>query len=476
MMDTIIKENGITFKELEKEIFGWICGIGREVTTELLERYDRHLMENRDSKAYRHKGLRTTTVKTVYGEVTYQRAIYETKNEDGTKRYAYLLDETLELENVGLISTNLAERLVTGITELSYRECARQISELTGQSISAMGVWNVIQALGETVLKEEKELAEANKKGKVHGEKEAPVLFEEIDGVYIKLQGRDRRKQKQDKAEMKVAIAYDGWKKEGKDRYRLDGKVVTAGFEKATEFHSIREAMIAREYDLDEAAVRLLNADGASWIKKVKDRSTVFQLDPFHKNKAIRENIPDKAAQEAVQELLEEKRIEEMFEYLEIYRSSLSDEGEIEKVTGLIRYYENNRDGLIPYEERGLELPKNPEGLEYRSMGTMENHVWSVIAKRMKHNHTSWSIRGGNNLSKILAKKCSGKLDEVTERLRKPLFEEEKIEEFKEAILSSVKAPKKDGKGYGYPVIGHLAGLENAARGDRRKLLAMAGY
>ena len=44
--------------------------------------------------------------------------------------------------------------------------------------------------------------------------------------------------------------------------------------------------------------------------------------------------------------------------------------------------------------------------------------MWSVIAKRMKHGHRSWSRRGGNHLAKILAKKCSGKLYEVTERLR----------------------------------------------------------
>lgn len=62
-------------------------------------------------------------------------------------------------------------------------------------------------------------------------------------------------------------------------------------------------------------------------------------------------------------------------------------------------------------------------------MGTMENHVWSVIAKRMKHGHRSWSRRGGNHLAKILAKKCSGKLYEVTERVRRPVFEEEKVEE-----------------------------------------------
>lgn len=47
----------------------------------------------------------------------------------------------------------MAELLVKGITELSYRECARQVSEMTGQTISAMGVWNVIQALGEKFVR-----------------------------------------------------------------------------------------------------------------------------------------------------------------------------------------------------------------------------------------------------------------------------------------------------------------------------------
>ena len=55
----------------------------------------------------------------------------------------------------------MADLLVKGITELSYRECARQVSEMTGQTISAMGVWNVIQALGEKVCEDEAELTEA---------------------------------------------------------------------------------------------------------------------------------------------------------------------------------------------------------------------------------------------------------------------------------------------------------------------------
>lgn len=139
-MSLMIKEKGVTFKELEKNIFSWVCQLGQQFTQEFLERYDQMLMKERDKSKYRHKGLRQTTVKTVYGEVTYRRAIYEVLEEDGWKHFVYLLDETLELDHVGLISTNMAELLVKGITELSYRACAERVSEMTGQSISTMGV------------------------------------------------------------------------------------------------------------------------------------------------------------------------------------------------------------------------------------------------------------------------------------------------------------------------------------------------
>lgn len=87
------------------------------------------------------------------------------------------------------------------------------MSEMTGQTISAMGVWNDIQALGKKVCEEERELVKEHKAGHVRDIKEVPVLFEEADGVYMNLQGKDRKRNYQDKAEMKVGIAYDGWKK-----------------------------------------------------------------------------------------------------------------------------------------------------------------------------------------------------------------------------------------------------------------------
>ena len=475
MMELMIKQEGISFKELEQEIYRKICEAGREMTVEILEEYDRQLMETRDKTVYRHKGYRKTTIKTVYGEVTYARGVYETVDEYGTKRYVYLLDETLELENVGLISENYAAMLVSEITEMSYRACAEKASQMTGQSISAMGVWNVIQALGKKVCEEEKELVKAHKAGQLKGMREAPVLFEEADGVWLSLQGKDRRKNGFDKAEMKVSIAYDGWKDKGGQRYELDGKVSTAGFEKAKEFQEAREAQIASEYDLEKTDLRLLNGDGAKWIRSVKDKSTVFQLDPFHRNKAIRENIRDGKARQAIHEYLDDCDIDGMFEYLEMYRDSLGEEEWIEKAGILTDYFQKNREGLLPYQKMDLDIPESPEGLCYRNMGTMENHVCSIIAHRMKGRRCSWTLKGGNHLAKILAKKQMGRLYEVTERLKKPLFEKEKVEEIEYRVLSAHQSPEKEGKGYSYPVMGHLPYLDRAIRGDGRKGLSMAG-
>ena len=119
-------------------MFRSICEQGRMAMQQFLEEYDRYLGEHRDKKIYRSKGPRQTTIKTIFGELTYRRRVYEVIRDNGKKEYVYLLDETLELNHVGLISTGLAEQLVRGITEKSYRECARTITELTGQSISAI--------------------------------------------------------------------------------------------------------------------------------------------------------------------------------------------------------------------------------------------------------------------------------------------------------------------------------------------------
>lgn len=90
----------------------------------------------------------------------------------------------------------------------------------------------------------------------------------------------------------------------------------------------------------------------------------------------------------------------------------------------------------------------------------------------MKHNHTCWSIRGGNNLAKILAKKCSGRLNEVASKLKMPVFESVETERIVKEVLSAGKIQKKVGKGYEYPVQGKLLYLNESLEGNLHRIWA----
>ena len=153
-MKSIVEEKLVSFKELEQKIFDYICEMGRDITRIMLESYDDELEESRDTKQYRDKGKRKTTIKTVYGEVEYSRRVYRTTLEDGRTAHVYLLDKAMQMDKIGLISTNLAEKIAMTVTESPYRVTADIISSTCGQGISAGGVWNVMQRLGERISAE----------------------------------------------------------------------------------------------------------------------------------------------------------------------------------------------------------------------------------------------------------------------------------------------------------------------------------
>ena len=44
-MKTIVEEKPISFKELEQKIFSYVCELGREITTAMLEAYDKELAD-----------------------------------------------------------------------------------------------------------------------------------------------------------------------------------------------------------------------------------------------------------------------------------------------------------------------------------------------------------------------------------------------------------------------------------------------
>ena len=453
MMASIVEGTKITFKELEQKIFSFVCDLGQEMTRYILEGYDDELASERNKDKYRDKGKRKTCIKTVYGAVTYSRRVYETRLDTGDKAYIYLLDEAVSMDKIGLISTNLAEKICMAVTDSPFRKGAEQVSGNTGEYVSHAGAWNVIQKLGERIINEEELAVQRMKAGDTTGKKSVPILFEEMDGVWLRMQ--DEHHHKCPKQEMKVFTMYDGWdaQKESEGRSTLIGRKTLAGMEGSEEFHEKREAYIEQNYDIGVIGRRVLNGDGGSWIKETFDEEAIFQLDSYHVQEAITKGLADEAARNVVRELLKEKKIRGMLEYIQTYADSVASDDPKDKreknARDLYNYLNNNKKGLLPWQEQIGKVPEAPAGCVYKNMGVQENQNCSVITLRMKHRRMRWSGSGANNMGKALARRANGELQDTIGRYTDGLIYEPILPEILEP-LSAAKAPKKDGKGNPY--------------------------
>ena len=395
------------FGSLIHTAFSLAMEFGRKLVVQALEIRDQELAETRDKKRYRSKGRRQTSIKTKLGVIEYSRNVYVDNAAPESGKCVYLLDEELGIEKVGLVSEDVCQAAATAVCESTYRGAAKMISETTGLSISAQGTWNIVQELGK---KRKAQIERQAKQAKAHqgaGVIESKLLYEEDDGIYLKLQGDSRKKYGSSK-EMKVGIAYDGatWKigKGKKKRRTLDNKVAYASFEKARDFKRNKEGLVASRFNVDEIELRVINGDGAQWIRKRGDANCISVLDKFHRNKKITECVWDAEFAALVRELLYTGRIEDVLTCILAQRDSVMDPQEKAALEELYSYYANNKSALLGYYDRGIAIPetRKPGEIHHARLGSMESNVFTLIGNRMKGRRACWSENGANNLALIL--------------------------------------------------------------------------
>jgi len=399
-----------SFESLERKIYEYICEIGKNITVELLEQLDLYLMKNRDKKRYVSKDRRKTTIKTVYGEVEYYRRMYYDTC-SGTP--VYLLDEDMQMEKIGTISVNLAKKIADATINMPYRKAADTISETTGLSISSHGVWNVTQQIGKVIQAEEEILVHEMKTEQTRGEKESKIIFMEADGVYLNIQ---KNKKKAKSQELKVSTVYSGWNNDGKSLYE---KKVMAGMEPAKIFNQKTEALIQSVYNIDEAELRVLNGDGAGWIKNTTESDRIYQLDRFHIKKEIRRCIPENNIRKIIINKFENSDIDGMLEDIVKYINSIDDgtnSKKLDRANNLYRYLFNNYEGLLPWQKQVETIPEPPEGITYKNMGIQENQNCSLVCERLKGRKMRWSVPGANNMAKLIYMRENGDLESIIEK------------------------------------------------------------
>ena len=406
-------------------------------------------MKARDTKKYRHKGLRKNTIKTVMGEVEYVRAMYEVE-EAGIKKRVYLLDEKLHINTEGKASENLVEKIVetVPITD-SYRKAETVLKETTNATLSFEWIRNIVVKIGDKITKKEKEERKMLDKGQlVEGLKQITALFEEADGLWINLQGKDRKERLEKnkkkcekenkefnpkqkiKTELKLHVMYEGWKKDDK-RHSLINKQYIAGMMKPKEIKKLRDARVYQQYDVEKIKLRVVNGDGAKWTKGITAKGGIYQKDQFHIMQEIVRDVP-KEYRNIIEELVKTKKYDKIEKAIEGLKVELGGEYKAVKKLNTLQSYLSS--GLERYQDI-VEVPEAPEGVEYRNMGTQESQIFSKLKKRFCSGRKAFSEHGANALAKIcvLSEKFS------LEELETPIPIDTSVEDWIKEIEENVR-------------------------------------
>ena len=477
MFEEIVTNNEVKFNDLEKKIFKFVCNFGCLILRLILEAYDRKLMNARDTKKYRHKGLRKNTVKTIMGEVEYRRVMYE-MDENGIKKTVYLLDEKLHINEYGKVSENLIEKVVeiVPITD-SYRKAETVIKETTNAALSFEWIRNLTVNVGDKIASKEKEERKAMNKGQlIAGLKRITALFEEADGLWINLQGKDRKKrldkQKEKckkenkefnprqkiKTELKLHVMYEGWKKDDK-RHGLVNKQCISGIMNSKEIKELRDARVFQQYDISSIKRRVTNGDGAKWTKGITVKGGIYQKDQFHIMQEIVRDVP-KEYRNIITELVNTKQFNKIQPGIEGLKYELGGEyTAVKKLNKLQSYLSND---LARYQDM-VEVPKAPEGMEYRNMGTQESQIFSKLKKRFCSGRKAFSEHGANALAKVCVLNEKFSLEDIETPIPIDTSVEDWIKEIEENVrknkttTSSFIATEHTTEGIGV----HTAHIEN---------------
>lgn len=441
------------FEWLEQEVHRSMMELGRSIISECLEKMDLQLMSEYDREEYRNKGLRKTTVKTLLGEVEYSRRIYKSLQEDTLGQYVYLLDEYLGLDTIGFITSSVSRLIVAGTTSSTFRDTAAAVSSLTGLAISHQTCWNITQNAGELIQSEYEKDAVKAEHHAAEGKIETAILYEEKDGIFLPIQGEDRKYTETGKMEMKVGIAYDGvTRKKCRRGYRrsLDHKVAYAGFRQASAFRRQVNGVIGSMYKVDSIRQWILNGDGGGWIRGSRRKEGLYVLDEFHRNKALTEKLNVPELREEVRKMLYDGEAEKALEVLEASIESTEDEKERKDRQELYTYFWQNREGLTDYRQRGIKIePTRTEEVYHANLGSMESNIFTLIGNRMKGRRKSWSIRGGNNMAALLCLRHTGGMERLFVKGSEWCPDNEEEIEYP-LPLSVGQVPQKVGKGTVY--------------------------
>lgn len=385
-MKTSLNENVEELKQivisLEKDLLAKAIECARKTFKNILEQIDCWIQRHKPANLIvAHK--RGTWYRTWLGPIRVIRRQY--RDQDG--RYCYLLDELMGMPKYRHTTFAVKEIACRLAAEMPFRRSAEVLNQTTSIDLSYRTVHRLVQ---QTLADSQDEADRATVWFEETGElqqtegRKSDRLMIEADGVILPLQREKARK-----VEVKLGIAYDGWRKVGKDRYSTTNKTVYADIADSDRFWTAMTLKLHRKYDLSGTQY-VIGGDGASWIKEgVVYFGGQYQLCRYHLNRALCHALGhDRATLQSVQHHCKYNNPEAALKGLrEAADGAQADRAK--DIRRVITYIHSNAHGLKDYRED----VETPDGA-LRRTGAIEGNIDKLIVRRMKNQGMSWSRQG----------------------------------------------------------------------------------
>lgn len=259
-MKTSLIKNAEELKQiiisLEKDLLARALECAREAFRKLLEQIDSLIQRHKpEYLIVSHK--RSIWYRTCLGPIRVTRRQY--RGQDG--KYRYILDELMGMDKYRHITLAVKELACMLAGEMPFRKSAEVLSRTTAVELSFQTIHRLVQ----TVLAGSQDDADQaitwfEETGELQqsANKQVGCLIVEADGVVLPLQ-----REAAHKAAVKLGIAYEGWRKVGKERYSTVNKSFHADIINSDRFWAGMTLKLHQKYDLSKTQY-VVGGDGAT--------------------------------------------------------------------------------------------------------------------------------------------------------------------------------------------------------------------
>lgn len=385
-MKTSLTKNAEELKQIvvsiEKDLFNNAVECARNAFGKVLEQIDLLIQQHRPADlGIVHK--RSTWYRTRLGPIRVTRRQYQGR--DG--KYRYLLDELMGMDKYRHTTFALKELACGLAAEMPFRRSAEVLNRTTSLDLSYRTIHRLVQqALSDSQDEVDRATAWFEETGELkqtEGVKTDRLIIE-ADGVMLSLQREAARK-----AEVKLGIAYEGWRKVGKDRYSTVNKALYADISSADRFWTGMTLKLHQKYDLGGTQY-VIGGDGATWIREGTNYfGGQYQLCRYHLNRALCHALGhDRATLLSVQHYCSRGEHDVALKQLKEATNRASDD-KAKDIKQVIKYISSNASGLRDYRE-----DLGQQGINLRRTGAIEGNIDKLIVRRMKNQGMSWSRQG----------------------------------------------------------------------------------